>query len=61
MTTLLSVPAKFVATAHTSIAATAFVIALFAGWWAGNWKKLCTNRVAREHDLLHTKQQRASS
>lgn len=46
-TTLLSVPARYLATAHTSIATTAFIIALLAGWLGGKWKALCTNSVAR--------------
>ena len=46
-TTLLSVPGKFVATAHTAVASTAFIIALLAGWLGGKWKPLCTNSVAR--------------
>lgn len=46
-TTLLSVPGKVVATAHTAIASTAFIIALLAGWLGGKWKPLCANSVAR--------------
>lgn len=51
MATLISVPAKFVSTAHTTIAATAFAVALLAGWLGGKWKELCINSVARESDL----------
>ena len=46
-TTLLLVPGKFVATAHTAIAGIAFIVALLAGWLGGKWKPLCTNSVAR--------------
>jgi oligoribonuclease (3'-5' exoribonuclease) len=52
MTTIFAVPAKFVATAHTGIATTAFVIALLAGWLGGKWKELCTNSVARESTYM---------
>jgi hypothetical protein len=48
MATIFSVPARFVATAHTGIATTAFTIALLAGWTGGNWKELCKNSVASE-------------
>jgi hypothetical protein len=51
MATIFAVPAKFVATAHTGIAITAFVVALLAGWMGGNWKELCTNSVARESHM----------
>ena len=47
MATIFAVPAKFVATAHTGIAITAFTVALLAGWMGGKWKELCTNSVAR--------------
>ena len=48
MATIFAVPAKFVATAHTGIAITAFAVALLAGWMGGKWKELCTNSIARK-------------
>ncbi|ODN89207.1 calcofluor white hypersensitive protein [Cryptococcus wingfieldii CBS 7118] len=47
MTVLLEFPAKWVTHAHTFTAALAFATALFLGWAAGLWKKLCANSVAR--------------
>jgi len=52
MATIFSVPAKYVATAHTSIATSAFTVALLAGWLGGNWKELCKNSVARESGMI---------
>lgn len=52
MATLISVPAKYISTAHTSIATTAFAGALLAGWLGGKWKDLCTNSVARESTIV---------
>jgi hypothetical protein len=48
MTTLLTVHAELVPRLHTGIAASAFVVALFAGYASGIWKDLCTNAVAGE-------------
>jgi hypothetical protein len=53
MATIFAVPAKYVATAHTGIATTSFVVALLAGWVGGKWKELCTNSVARK-SRMHT-------
>lgn len=48
MTTLLTVPAELVPRLHSGIAASAFAVALFAGYASGIWKDLCTNAVAGE-------------
>ncbi|WVR07560.1 hypothetical protein IAU60_004602 [Kwoniella sp. DSM 27419] len=47
MTILLAFPAGWIPKAHTTVAFTAFGVALFAGWASGLWKELCTNSVAR--------------
>jgi hypothetical protein len=44
MATLLTIPAKHVALAHTTVAALSFVVALTAGLTV--WRELCENSVA---------------
>ena len=45
---LLDFSGRWIAQAHTAIAALAFSVALGLGWWSGNWQRLCTNAVASE-------------
>lgn len=47
MATLLSIPGHLVPRAHTALSATAFTVALAAGYVAGLWEALCENSVAK--------------
>ncbi|GMK59272.1 hypothetical protein CspeluHIS016_0702870 [Cutaneotrichosporon spelunceum] len=47
MATLIALPAKLVSRAHTALSATAFLLALAAGYLGGIWEALCENSVAK--------------